>query len=123
MIALAAHPREPIVTVMHTAPTPTTAITTPARSRRRVVRRGTTAGLLALAIAAVAMPAARGTATNTPARPLGGCTLTPSADTAGFNVAALLMTVRMADGVIEMLHDVHCTDGRVGNVWITGHVI
>jgi hypothetical protein len=36
----------------------------------------------------------------------------------GFDVAALVTTVRMHDGVMEMLHDVTCIDQRIGTVWM-----
>lgn len=106
-----------------TAPRPITEITTSARRRRRTVRRGTTACLAALAFIAPAAPTARGTTANTSAPPVGGCALTPSADSMPFDVATLAMTVRTTDGVIEMLHDARCTDGRTGTAWIAGDII
>jgi len=124
MIVLAARLRAPIVTAMPTtAPTPSTETTSSARGRRRAVHRTTTASLAAMAVIAAAVQGAHGTAASTPARPSGGCTLTPTANSVAFNVTALLMTVRITDGVIEILHDAHCTDGRSGTVWITANII
>ena len=125
MIALAADHHGPIVTTMPARTfLPSTQITPSTPRRRFAVRSSTTAGLLALAMALLAIPAAHGKATDTTVRrQLGGCTLTPSADVVAFDVTALLMTVRSHDGVIEMLHDAHCTDGRVGTVWIAADVI
>jgi hypothetical protein len=40
-----------------------------------------------------------------------------------FDVVGLLATIRTADGIPEILHDVRCTDGRVGTVWIAANVI
>ena len=122
MIALAADRRAPIVRTMHitTPPADSTRNTSSTNHRRRAAR----CGLVALAIAAIAVPAAHGVATNTnPGRPVGGCTLTPTADSIAFVVTALVSTVRSTDGVIEVSHDAHCTDGRVGTVWIAADIV
>jgi hypothetical protein len=96
---------------------------TPAPQRRGGPRRALTATLLGLGLAAGVAPAAHIAATDTPARPLGGCTLTPTANSMPSDVTALLTTVRINEGTIEMLHDASCTDGRTGTVWIAGDVI
>jgi len=103
---------------------PATHISSCAPRRRVGVRSGASPGLLALVIALLAIPAAHAKATDTPLlRPLGGCSLTPTANAISFDVTALLTTVRNFDGAIEVLHDAHCLDGRVGTVWIAGDVI
>jgi hypothetical protein len=71
-------------------------------------------GALAIAIAAVALP---GSATAERERSPGACTVRPSAETLPFEVV-LLETYRQSNGIPEILHDVKCSDGRTGTVWI-----
>ena len=90
------------------------------RRRDRASRRGMTGVVLAVALAAGVAPAAH---TGAAAAPLGGCLVTPSANSMGFDASALVTTVRVVDGTMEMLHDADCADGRAGTVWIASDII
>ena len=56
--------------------------------------------------------------TVTAAEASGGCAVTRTADSMPFDAAALVMTVRVRNGVVEVLHDVACDWGPGGTVWL-----
>ena len=76
-----------------------------------------------LAVAGVARPAAHAAATGAPADQLGGSLLTPFASSMASEVEALLAAVRVSNGTVEMLHDAHGIDGRIGAAWIASDII
>jgi hypothetical protein len=103
----------------------------PSRRRHRAPRRGVTATVVAVALAAGIVPAAPAaahgvTASGSPVagdvHARGGCTVRPTEDPLSLTTP-LLEAWRVRDGVSEILHDVHCTDGRVDRVWIGSDII
>lgn len=103
----------------------------PSRRRHRTPRRGVTATVVAVTLVAAFAPtaatAANGvTATGSPvpghAQSGGVCIVRPTEDSLPF-ATPLLEAWRVRDGVSEILHDVHCTDGRVDRVWIASEIL
>jgi hypothetical protein len=93
------------------------------RRHHRPSRRRMTVTVLAAALAAGAAPAAHSAATGSPATPTGNCLVTSPGNSMTFDVTALLTTVRLVDGTMEVLHDIQCSDGRGGAIWIAGDII
>ena len=88
----------------------------PAPAIRHSVAATVCAALVVLISAAPASPA------GGLQKPLGGCTVRPSAESMALG-DALLDAWRIRNGASEILHDVHCSDGRFQSVWITADII
>jgi prophage DNA circulation protein len=115
MNGLARARRRLIVARMRTTPTTSVPEVTSATRRMRPIRRGTSAALVTVTLCSAAPAAAgNGGALRQPVT----CTVTPTANSMPFDVSSLLATVRSNGDVIEMLHDVICTEGHGGTTWM-----
>ena len=88
--------------------------------RRRALSVAAALPVLTVAVASIS-PIANADGNNS--RPPAACTITPTASSMPFHVDALLGTVRVENGAMKILHNVQCTDGRTGTVWISSDII
>jgi hypothetical protein len=87
--------------------------------RPHVTRRWITVACVAVATLGASAPASPARSQD---KPLGACTVRPTEDSLP-SATPLLEAWRMRDGVSQILHDVHCSDGRVDRVWIAADII
>lgn len=88
----------------------------PAHTSRGRLAAAVCVAFATLAITAPASPV------RSDVKPLGACSVRPTADALPWETP-LLDAWRVRDGVSEILHDVHCSDGRVDRVWIGADII